>query len=117
MTPLRFRVSNPDEKAMIWFPETERSRFLAYIDAYPRMQVMQSTGLIDLAGKEMYESDICEWTSDEGDKERYLIVWNSEEACFEFELIGRDIPNSEIDTDVAVIGNRFQNPDLLPQAE
>lgn len=78
---------------------------------------MQSTGLHDKNAKEMFESDICRWKSEDGQgEEEYIIVWNRTLACFELQLIGRDIPNSEIDTDVEVIGNIYENPDLLPKA-
>ena len=75
--------------------------------------LMQFTGLKDSKGKEIFESDVCRWESKEGVIEDYIVVWNDKKACYELQLIGRDVGNMEIDSDLTVIGNIYENPSLL----
>ena len=87
--------------------------------------VGQYTGLKDKNGKKIFEGDICEVTvfTCEGEDKHFLC-----EVCFEYHsFIFRnlkrsnfDIPFSDIydfSTDVEIIGNIYDNPELLKGGE
>ena len=90
-----------------------------YDEAMPMVnyEVMQFTGLLDKNGKEIYEGDIVRpttmndgnlnlWKMVNGQAERRLIEikWDEKFAQFEIQL-----PTGDLE----VIGNRFENPELL----
>lgn len=81
--------------------------------------VGQYTGLTDKNGKKIFEGDICKVTvfTCEGEDKHFLC-----EVCFDYssfifrERSGLDILFSNIcdfDTDVEVIGNIYDNPELI----
>jgi hypothetical protein len=75
--------------------------------------LMQYTGLKDKQGKEIYEGDIREgrWYSCTAPQEYrgvQVMKWNDLNACFEWD--GHHIPEF---IEVAVIGNIYENPELL----
>lgn len=90
---------------------------------------MQSTGLLDKNGKEIFEGDILEYTNPNFPKRKqplHQIVWHDRRARFlcreagkrEYKSIptGRD-PNLPDDINAdrwEVIGTIYENPDLLP---
>ena len=80
---------------------------------------MQSTGLKDINGKEIFEGDI--WKGEQG-KWIAKIVWNEDCARFEYEIIRQKDKNTSYDIRMGrperyeVIGNIYENPELLKEA-
>lgn len=88
--------------------------------------LMQFTGLHDKNGKEIYEGDVVKWyTTNKGEEMAGYIYWNWREACFrlytKFESGGASsqsigdylLKEPKYDL-VEVIGNIYQNPELIP---
>lgn len=76
--------------------------------------LMQFTGIKYKDGTEWYEGDVIE-----NDGDRYQIVWDDVEARFEALSThgGEDLPLGELHTiGTYVIGNIYQNPELLEVA-
>ncbi len=69
-----------------------------------RFVLMQYTGLKDKNGREIYEGDIVK---DESDGMITVIKWNNECAGFVNVLYVKD------SKDIEVIGNIYENPELL----
>ena len=129
----KFRAWDKDRKYMdeigdlYWFEENG-VRDWDGSGHYADWVIMQSIGKTDIKGKDIYEGDIVRQFAD-CDKLgndlyfRYLIRWNEDNMCFE----GVNITNKGIDesdtywgsdlTDLEVIGNMFENPELLNTTE
>jgi hypothetical protein len=70
----------------------------------------QFTGLLDKSGREIYEGDILKI----GDREKEVIF--NMGMFFIDESYGDITPVSEVDNIVEIIGNKFENPELLKTA-
>lgn len=75
--------------------------------------ICQCTGLKDKNGNLIWENDIvsyCDCT-----KEDYVISWEQNKACFEYQQYSCSMMNfDELSScEVEVIGNVFDNPELL----
>jgi len=125
--PFSFRVWDLDEKRMITAEHADYSwMFRKWEDA--EVEIMQLTGLHDRNGKDIYEGDIlsAEWLR--GQKTMYTVEFRS--SCFMADnvLNGKNGENGheiwdtivfhelyEYNHLIVVIGNRFENPNLLNQ--
>lgn len=131
---IKFRVWDKEEKKMYKVKTIEFSRrgariiHLAEVHSngkgdhkrwYSTVELMQSTGLKDKNGVEIYEGDIVElkYPYDKRIKTKGSIVWDSDKSCFginmketteRYELYRITAGNY-----LAVIGNVHQNPELL----
>lgn len=75
--------------------------------------ICQCTGLKDKNGNLIWENDIvsyCDCT-----KEDYVISWEQNKACFEYQQYSCSMMNfDELSScEVEVVGNVFDNPELL----
>ena len=85
--------------------------YTGYYHSLEAMPVMQFTGLLDRHGKEIWESDITNYGE---------VVWVAESARFRINPSkeNRDVSFTESlmnYDDIEVIGNPYQNPELLDQ--
>ncbi|WP_323704203.1 YopX family protein [Staphylococcus haemolyticus] len=127
----KFRVWDKEEKTMIDWIDLDMSKdggeddFIVFEPTGPVKSaitnpiLMQSTGLKDKNGVEIYEGDIVElkYPYDKRIKTKGSIVWDENKACFgismeetteQYELYRITAENY-----LTVIGNLHQNPELL----
>lgn len=103
-----------------------RGQFLTCgdVNCDEEFELMQFAGLKDKEGGEIYEGDIVEYTEktcELGDAQKYVgvVVYESESACFGLAPApDKDCWNYFSDyviSDFKIIGNIFENPELLKQ--
>lgn len=114
MRPLKFRFWHPSIKEMLpdykeGLPEwISINDFFEMAGTHYHHVVMQFTGLYDSHGKPIFEGDIVDNTS-------YGIgVIHFENGRF---CVTPGFEWGHIESDVKIIGNIYQNPDLLPPKE
>ena len=88
-------------------------------DVADEWDVMFSTGLQDKNGVEIFEGDVIK-DGIAGEERKFLIYWNDAEACFWAKLISTEIDCYKLGSNfsprlycVEIIGNKFENPELL----
>ena len=71
--------------------------------------IMQYTGLKDKLGKEIYEGDVVKYSM-QGDEQTFPMEVDMFNLRLGFE---EGDPYMRIDTDVEILGNIYENPELL----
>jgi len=103
---IKFRAWNREKKVMF---DDRRFNFYSCRED-DDMIIMQFTGLKDKNGKEIFEGDIVRNIN----KEVFEVRWEEDDLCFVFINNLMDSYKIEhIDTNFKVIGNKFENPELL----
>ena len=134
MREIKFRAWDKERK-FIFYPTkfevstigTIKKVFHFEIDNnYESEILMQYTGLKDKNGKEIYEGDIVEilnykqvWKhkEPEGNWKRFFVEWNQNTYAFNNEWIYTPLSRYDINDlmefDIKIIGNIYENPELL----
>lgn len=124
MTIPKFRVYDKVECMMITTSDYEDLSDLFCIlkndaDTGYISEPMQSTGLVDMYDKEIFEGDVLKTS----DGELAKVVWNKELACWEAEFLSEIVDLSEVAdvksnrSDCEIVGNIYENPEFLEEAE
>lgn len=120
MTILKFRAWNKREQRMFLISDLDTRNQVILDNSYniypfDEVELMQSTGLYDKNGKEVFEGDIV--VEEYHDSLNYGRVFYSEKkACYRVEF--KNLVNGFDLADVAVkfvAGNVYENPELLEE--
>lgn len=120
MKEIKFRAWGKNSKEYLSH-KGEKEFTITELGTLPDLSVWkleQYTGLKDKNGTEIYEGDILDVILHNGEHENYLIQWDEREAGFE--AYNRDRSNyilSYIWDECEVIGNIFENPELMGGAK
>ena len=112
MTIPKFRVWDEENKEMLdW--ERIKSEFTFRDFENDNLEFMQSTGMKDKNGVDIYDNDIV--AVDHGDFSEYGRVFYSEKfACYRVEFENYDFELNEV-AYCFVHGNVYENPELLDE--
>ena len=131
---IKFRVWHKQNKVMmwlkqiVWFPDREQritahpfdQREPTFVGSLCHLEIMEYTGIDDKNGKEIYEGDILD--VDEH-KRLCKVIWFEPQACFDTvpikvmdkHTVFNGLKNSEWSYRTEVVGNIYENPELLKQ--
>ena len=104
MRTIKFRAWNEEQKYMAYQGTPDLETLQSFIFHFGDKELMQFTGLHDKNGKKIYEGDIV--TDGVG---KYKIIYDLKLAGYQPYCIFRDDPENYCE----VIGNVFENPELL----
>jgi uncharacterized phage protein (TIGR01671 family) len=121
---IKFRAWHPLNKEMVYPIKGQNFGYGGYTRSdilrdFEDENIMQFTGLKDNNGKEIYEGDIVHYDTEDGVVRAKVVFALSEEenmniSGFVFEFIcHEDYTNEDESVDLEVIGNIYENPELL----
>lgn len=122
MREIKFRAWTQGQMQYDWFTVgiDNDDGLLVSLPLYKKAEVvMQYTGLKDKNGKEIYEGDVVRGTTDEWDAETKTddiveVEWDSKTCGFlPFSGYDSDCGTGTSPRHVEVIGNIYENPELL----
>lgn len=119
MREIKFRAWDKENGEMIPWNRLLKGLNLRNVFMKPEMCgliLMQSTGLVDKRGNQIFEGDIYryEYLTGSGVEYRNSVVeWETTEVAYEGVFHGYELNNYEIE----VIGNVFENPELLEESK
>ncbi|HHO2075121.1 TPA: YopX family protein [Staphylococcus aureus] len=125
---LKFKAWDKDKKVMSIIDEIDFNSGYILIStgykSFDEVKVLQYTGLKDKNNTEIYDGDIAEfkYPHDKRFKEIGIITHSAEKAFFVIKMIRDTVQEFELYRGVAnsylkVIGNKFENPELLEESE
>ena len=77
------------------------------------VMLTQYTGLNDKNGKEIYEGDVFRYGKANGKDVLYVVKWNDDSACFAWEQVIPVLTFGFDMSEVEVVGNIYENPELI----
>ena len=104
-----------DEDELVFRSQDVIKRLLNY--DLSRVVLIQYTGLKDKNGKEIYEGDIleCEAITEHREPTRYKMAWCDIDGCWHLRPFST-LTNRNTNY-LAVIGNIYENPELLKEVQ
>ena len=126
MLALKFRVWLPDidqmlrVKALVFEKDKTRCVCGYSFDFYledENATIMQSTGLVDKNGKEIFEGDIVKMSKDVYSEPTYYEVVRHRGGAYRLESKQHGCELWLRHTDCEVVGNIYENPELLEDKE
>ena len=122
MREIKFRVWSKEGEQMMSWDELLKAPDLDSFMQNPNengyySNTMQFTGLCDKDGKDIYEGDIVKFTYRGGQREKLSIGYSAKSA--RFQAFGKSGVGYGFDdsNDMGVIGNIYENPELLEVAK
>ena len=127
----KFRFWDKETKTMQKSPKIELRQGMTLDTIFDddRVIFMQCTGLKDKNSKLIYEGDIVQTTFGDNSKIIFYVIWSNENALFNGKIIKKGKTNAfcinedylyyllanGIDEKTEVIGNIYENPELLKE--
>jgi len=120
MRELKFRVWDDEQKKFEYF-ELHNITIPDRLLIQHKFLVQQYTGLIDKNGVEIYEGDILTYTSSNGLDYEAPVVFSTTTLAYVLDTSGRHLFDDKYgdyldlhkDREYTVVGNIFENPELL----
>ncbi len=96
----------------IWTPPVDPDDFGAYYNVDPAT-IGQYTGMPDKIGKKIFEGDLLRYTGDQDDNTPYRVHWRGMGWYTQHENCMPDRLDTSRPKDWEVVGNIWDNPELL----
>ncbi len=118
MRTIKFRAWDAEYKEFTHWDKIKKYRNLQKLMSLHHMKIMQYTGLADMNDKEIYEGDIVKLKYGIIPLTEILeVVWSNDYCSWWFKNICQDKHSGgagmEYQDDIEIIGNIYQNPELL----